>query len=109
MKQFDNVKSRAFEHRPPLPASKDLERIKGQRKVLSLDAAGSTGAVRRSASTPPPPLQTDDAEDENVMSIAAFEEEVNRLKAMHAGKSQTKISKDPNGCPKYLQKIKANL
>lgn len=110
MKQFDNVKSRAFEHKPPLPASTDLEKIKGQRKVLSLDAAGSTGAVRRSASTPPPPpVQSDDAEDENIMSMAAFEAAAERLKAMHAGKNQMKIAKDTNGCPKYLQKIKANL
>merc|ERR1719301_349937 len=98
LKQFDNVKSRA------------LEPFKAQRKVLPLDPAGSTGAVKRSASTPPPPIQTDNPLDADAMSVAAFEAEVERIKAMHAHKNRkVNIAKNTNGCPKYLQKIKANL
>jgi len=109
IKKFENVKSRAFDSRPPLPVCTDLEKIKAHRRLLSLDAPGSTGAVKRSTSTPPPPIQTD-IEDESIMSMAAFEAAAEKLKAMHAGKSgNTNIVKDTNGCPKYLQKIKANI
>jgi len=109
MKRFEQVKSRAFDSRPPLPASTDLDKVKAQRRLLNMDAPGSTGAVRRCTSTPPP-RPTDDAEDENLMSMAAFEEAAERLKAMHAGKgNKANIVKDNNNCPKYLQKIKANL
>jgi hypothetical protein len=106
LKQFENVKSRAFDGKPPLPAS-DSDKIKAQRRLLSVDAPGSTGYSKAM----PPPIRTDNVEpdeDENVMSMAAFEAAAERLKEMHANKGQ-KIGKDANGCPKYLKKIKAGL
>jgi len=110
LKQFDNVQSRAFQSKPPLPTSINLENIKAGKKLLSLDAPGSTGAFKRSSSTPPL-TQTDVAEEaEDVMSMAAFEAAADRLKEMHAGKNQKiNIKKDADGCPKYLKKIRANL
>eukprot|EP00746_Dinoflagellata_sp_MGD_P163166 gnl/MRDRNA2_/MRDRNA2_91062_c0_seq1.p1 gnl/MRDRNA2_/MRDRNA2_91062_c0~~gnl/MRDRNA2_/MRDRNA2_91062_c0_seq1.p1 ORF type:complete len:296 (-),score=75.14 gnl/MRDRNA2_/MRDRNA2_91062_c0_seq1:221-1021(-) len=114
LKQFENVKSRAFDGKPPLPASTDIDKIRAQRRLASLNEPSTNDAGKtprkRSSSTPPPPIQTDEVEDENVMSMAAFEAEVEQLKAMHASKNQKgNITKDTNGCPKYLQKIKSTI
>lgn len=108
LKQFENVKSRAFGNKPPLPAA-DL--VKSKEHIRLLGQPGNTPKIaRRSASTPPPPLQTDEAEGENVMSMEAFEAMADQLIASHAGKSQkAAVKKDSNGCPKYLNKIKASL
>jgi hypothetical protein len=113
LKQFDNVKARAFDGKPPLPMSTDLDKVKAQRRLASMNDenilhAGKTPR-RRSSSTPPPPM--DDAEEETVMSMAAFEAAADQLlKQAQANKAQkTAITKDNNGCPKYLQKIKSDI
>lgn len=100
LKQFENVRSRLYDLPRPTPNQQDpCDQAKQQRP-----------AARPQSRQESQNGDAEEGEEGNVMNIADFELECERLKEMHAKKPGPRpFQKNAAGCPAYLQKIKAHL
>lgn len=108
LKQFSNVKSRLYDLPRPSPNSHEASEGRGRRAASERPSSRQSTSGAEVKHDDSKGVETDEKDVE--IDMAAFELECERLKQLHGKKvAPRRFQKDADGCPAYLQRIKADI